>query len=68
MFFSYSFVKSLHKSPHLSQMIIAKFLYVSNFFWKNLLLFEKATFLKNRFDELLTGVMNSVKLVIEMLR
>ena len=48
MFFSYSFVKSLHKSPHLSQMIIAKFLYVSNFFWKKLLLLEKATFLKKK--------------------
>ena len=48
MFFSYSFVKSLHKSPHLSQMIIAKFLYVSNFFWKKLLLLEKATFFKKK--------------------
>ena len=41
MFLSYSFVKSLHESPHLSQMIIAKFLYVSNFFGKKLLFFLK---------------------------
>ena len=57
MFFSYSFVKYLHESPHLSQMIIAKFLYVSNFFWKKLLLLEKATFFKKRYffgEKLLT--------------
>ena len=44
MFLSYSFVKSLHESPHLSQMIIAKFLYVSNFFGKKLLFSKKDTF------------------------
>ena len=46
MFLSYSFVKSLHESPHLSQIIIAKFLFVSNFFGKKLLILEKATLFK----------------------
>ena len=44
MFLSYSFVKSLHESPILSQMIIAKFLFCSNFFGEKLLFWKKLLF------------------------
>ena len=45
MFLSYSFVKSLNESPILSQMIIAKFLFCSNFFGEKLLFWKNLLFL-----------------------